>query len=113
MAGIGHGGQYAPDAGGIGAVVEDAAQVRNLQAVGVGLENIIGAKAVNGDQQKRAAGESPWRQNERQNRQEEKAGITPHGAIVTPGAGFERDATGLRSGRGSKPTAHRGGSRRA
>ena len=49
VAGIRDGGQNSSDAGGMGAVLQNAAEMRDFQAVLIGFEDVVGAKAVDGD----------------------------------------------------------------
>ena len=50
VAGISDGGHDAVNAGGISAFAEEAAKSRNLQAMGVSVENVFGLEAINGDE---------------------------------------------------------------
>ncbi len=50
VAGVGYGGNDAVNAGGVRAFAEETAKRRDFQAVGVGVENVFGLEAVNGDE---------------------------------------------------------------
>ena len=83
MARISDGGQHTAHAGRLGALAQEAVLMRDLQVVGIGLEDVVGPEAVNGNEQKRAPANPRRRQNQQEN--EKKAAF--HDAMITPGAG--------------------------
>ena len=56
VAGIGNSRQHASYAGGVGAVFQNAAEVRNFEAVLIGFQDVIRTHAINGDHQERLRG---------------------------------------------------------
>ena len=64
MVGIGDRGQYGADAGGMSAIPQDGSQMGDLEAMGIGLKNVVGTESVDGNEQQRAGGEPRGRQDQ-------------------------------------------------
>ena len=66
---------YTSDAGRVSAALQDAAEVRDFQAVLIGFEDVVGSHAVDGDEEEGLCGKSEG----------EQEGESKHGGIIAFG----------------------------